>query len=142
MKDNHQVYLLRDSDRNIYKIGKRSDNVRFLSESSFRRNNYCPDRDIKEISSSRRMSKNEVSSLETMLHKLYEDKNVPYPPVTLSETLPDGRVFTWTKERNGHTEWFNLSEDDVNNVMDILSHSWHIRPLQLHTQSTHIDTHD
>ena len=121
MTDNHQVYLLRDSDLNLYKIGKRGDNVRFLSESSDLRNNYVTN--IEQVTCTRRMSKQETNDIETMLHKQYQDKNVPYPMVTLSLTLPDGRVVSKQKHQNGHTEWFNLSEDDVNNVMDIMSHS-------------------
>ena len=122
MTKQQQVYLLKDNNRNLHKIGRRSvGNPRFLRGSSFLKNDYgC---DIKQVSVSKGMNKDEVRVLENTLQKLYEDKQVDYPPVTLSETLEDGSVITWTKNRSGYTEWFNLSVDEVSEVVDILSHS-------------------
>jgi hypothetical protein len=116
-----QVYLLRDDDLQLYKIGIRGDKIRFLSETSNLRNGYVTN--IYQIKSSGWMSKSETKSLEDMLHKLYEDKNVPYPTVTLTQTLPDGSIITKEKKPKGHTEWFRLSEDDVNDIIDILTNS-------------------
>ena len=107
-----QVYLLKDHDMNLYKIGLRScGSPRFLKESSLVKNGYATD--IKQLTVSTPVSKDIASSLEQTLHHMFSQQRTNYPSTIVTSTLPDGTTKSINRNPNGHTEWFNLTEEDV-----------------------------
>ena len=117
-----QVYLLKDNDLNIYKIGRRTIGTpRFLTNGSLIKNGYPTD--IKQLQTSTGLSPEKTNKLEKLLQDSFSHKNVTYPPVIVTVCLPDGKPVSINRRPNGHTEWYNLSENDVNEVIEILSNS-------------------
>lgn len=117
-----QVYLLKDNDLNIYKIGRRTIGTpRFLTKGSLIKNGYPTD--IEQLQTSTGLSGEDTNKLEKVLQDMFTDKNVTYPPVVVTVCLDDGEPISINRRPNGHTEWYKLNEEDVNEVMDILSHS-------------------
>ena len=117
-----QVYLLKDNDLNIYKIGRRTIGTpRFLTTENITKNGYCTD--IKQLQTSTGLTPKETNKLEKVLQGIFSHKNVTYPPVIMTVCLPDGKPVSINRRPNGHTEWYELSEDDVNEVKEILSNT-------------------
>ena len=117
-----QVYILKDNDLNIYKIGRRTVGTpRFLKESSLRKNGYVTD--IEQVSTTRGLDGEDVKNLETVLQDMFSHKRVIYPSIVFTMTLPNGNTISKNRRPSGYTEWFNLSVDEVSEVVDILSNS-------------------
>ena len=107
-----QVYLLKDHDMNLYKIGLRScGSPRFLKESSLIKNGYATN--IKQVTVSRPIDSRNADHCERYLHRLFSSQRTHYPPTVITSTLPDGTTKSINRNPNGHTEWFNLTEEDV-----------------------------
>jgi hypothetical protein len=117
-----QVYILKDNDLNIHKIGRRTVGTpRFLTESSLRKNGYVTD--IEQVSTTRGLDGEDVKNLETVLQDMFSSKRVTYPSIVFTMTLPNGNTISKNRRPSGYTEWFDLSVDEVSEVMDILSNS-------------------
>ena len=115
-----QVYLLKDHDMNLFKIGLRSiGSPRFLKESSLIKNGYATD--IQQVTCSEPVSKEVAKSLEQTLHHMFSDKRTNYPATTVTTTLPNGNTKSIQRYPNGHTEWFNLTDEDITIISEILS---------------------
>ena len=107
-----QVYLLKDYDMNLYKIGLRSiGSPRFLKESSLIKNGYATN--IKQVICSVAINKELAAALESVLHSTFSEQRVKYPATTITTTLPNGSTKSIQRSPNGHTEWFNLTPEDV-----------------------------
>ena len=117
-----QVYLLKDNDLNIYKIGRRTVGTpRFLTEGNLRKNGYVTD--IGQLTSSRGLDGEDVKNLETVLQDMFSSKRVTYPTIVSTVTLPNGNTISKDRRPSGYTEWFNLTVEEVSEVVDILSNS-------------------
>ena len=107
-----QVYLLKDHDMGLYKIGLRScGSPRFLKESSLIKNGYATD--IQQVTVSSPVNKDIAASLEQTLHHMFSQQRTNYPATVVTSTLPDGTTKSINRNPNGHTEWFNLTPDEV-----------------------------
>jgi len=117
-----QVYILKDNDLNIYKIGRRTVGTpRFLTESNLRKNGYVTD--IEQVSTTRGLDGEDVRNLETVLQDMFSHKRVTSPSIVSTITLPNGNTISKNRRPSGYTEWFNLSVEEVSEVVDILSNS-------------------
>jgi hypothetical protein len=117
-----QVYILKDNDLNIYKIGRRTVGTpRFLTEGSLKKNGYVTD--IEQVSTTRGLDGEDVKNLETVLQDMFSSKRVTYPSIVFTMTLDNGNTISKNRRPSGYTEWFNLSVDEVSEVVDILSNS-------------------
>ena len=115
-----QVYLLRDNDLHIYKIGRRTIGTsRFLTDGSFIKNGYCTD--IEQLKASNGLSAEETNRLERVLQDMFKDKSAQYPQVIMTTCVPNGKPVSINRRPNGHTEWYDLTEQDVEEVIDILT---------------------
>lgn len=117
-----QVYILKDNDLNIYKIGRRTVGTRrFLKEDNLRKNGYVTD--IEQLTSSRGLEGEDTKNLETVLQDMFSHKRVKYPSTVSTVTLFNGNTISKTRRPSGYTEWFDLSVDEVSEVVEILSNS-------------------
>jgi len=115
-----QVYLLKDHDMNLFKIGLRSiGSPRFLKESSLIKNGYSTN--ITQLTCSKDLSKDVAASLEQTLHHMFSDKRTHYPATTVTTTLPNGNTKSIERYPNGHTEWFKLNPEDITIISEILN---------------------
>ena len=122
-----QVYFLKDHDLGIYKIGKRglsnsnSRNRMLTEQSIFNKNKYVTN--ITQICVSSDLPYDEVSDLETQLHEQFKDKNVQYPIMNITLTLPNGTTYSKPSVPSGHTEWYDLDDDDITYIQSLLTNN-------------------